>query len=135
MTRILVLVLLTAVAIGVAYALQRRRPEPPSAPSYRAPRQVDRNDFEVDPNKTMVVVFTSATCNSCAGVWKTVSAVDHPRVGVQHVEIQTNPGLHERYKIDGVPTTMIVDPDGVVRGSFFGPFPAEKLDAALVAET
>ncbi len=131
MTRIIVLVVLSLAAIGVALLLQRRRPEAPSAPSYRAPRQVDRDDFDVPAELTLVVVFTSATCQSCAGVWDTVTSIERSRTGAQRVEIQTTPDLHRRYRIDGVPTTLVVDSQGIVTHSFFGPFPAAELEAAL----
>ncbi len=131
MIRIVVLIVLSLAAIGVALLLQRRRPEAPSAPSYRAPRQIDRNDFDVPAELRMIVVFTSATCQSCSGVWDTVTSIERARTGAQRVEIQTTPDLHRRYRIDGVPTTLVVDPEGVVTHTFFGPFPAADLEAAL----
>jgi hypothetical protein len=131
MTRFVVLIVLTALAVGIAVVLQRRRPEPPSVPSYRAPRQLDRDDFEVPAELVLVAVFTSATCTSCAGVWQTVSGLARRGVGVQRIEVQTSADLHRRYRIDGVPTTLVVAPDGVVAASFFGPVEADVIDAAI----
>ncbi|MGH1505096.1 MAG: TlpA family protein disulfide reductase [Acidimicrobiales bacterium] len=134
MDRVLILVVLGVMAVGVSLALQRRRPEPPSAPSYRAPRQLDRDDFAEPETPLLVAVFTSATCNSCASAWSTVGEVADGLAGVvmQRIEIQDDPrGLHERYKIDGVPSTLVADAEGVVHESFFGPFEAEKLATAL----
>ncbi len=131
MTRVIVLVLLTVVAIGIALVLQRRRPDAPSAPSYRAPRQVDRDDFEVPAELDLIVVFTSTTCDSCPMAWNTVNSIERSGTGAQRVHVQEKPELHKRYKIDGVPTTLVVGTDGVVKASFFGPVDADRITEAL----
>ncbi len=133
MERLLVLVILTVIAVGISLMLQRRRPEAPTAPSYRAPGQVDRADFVSEGADRLVVVFTSATCEGCITVWKVVSSMGSTdiaasaNIAVQKVEIEETPNLHRRYKIDGVPTTLVIDRDGVVQKSYFGPIPAEVL--------
>jgi hypothetical protein len=131
MTRLLILVALTAIAVGAAALLRRRRPEPPSAPSYRAPTQLDRDDFASPDVPILLVVFASTTCDSCKGVWDLVSTVDRPDTVVEQVLVETDPGRHRRYRIDGVPTTLVVDPHGVVQHSFFGPVTPEELHHAL----
>lgn len=133
MERLVVLLVLTALAVAAAALLQRRRPEAPTAPSYRAPSQVDRADFGGADSRQLVVVFTSATCNSCAAVWESVRPLQSDTISVQEIEIQSNPELHKRYKIDGVPTTLVIDDEGVVGTSFFGPIDSEALQAALGA--
>lgn len=127
MTRLVVLLVLTALAIGVSLALQRRRPEAPSAPSYRAPTQVDRSDFAHADVARLVVVFTSATCDSCAAAWEIVSKLGTTAVATQELEVQASAALHKRYKIDGVPTTLVVDDQGVVEHSYFGPLDVDQL--------
>jgi hypothetical protein len=52
-------------------------------------------------------------------------------VAVQEVEVGVDADLHGRYSIDAVPTTIIADADGVVRGSFLGPVSATHLWARL----
>lgn len=131
MTRLLVLIALTVVAVGVAYLLQRRRPDAPSAPSYRAPTQLDRSDFDRPDQPILVVVFTSSTCESCRGVWELVGSLGRPDTVVQRIEVEDDPALHKRYRIDGVPTTLVVDPLGVVQQPFFGPVSPEELRQAL----
>ena len=130
-TQLVLLVGLSGLAITVAFALQKRRPEPPTAPSYRAPGQVDRNDFDRPTVDKLVVVFSSSTCSGCVTVWEQVSVLASDQIAVQNVEVAANPGLHKRYKIDGVPTTLVVGADGAVSQSFFGPMPAEELKQAL----
>lgn len=133
--RLIALVVLTAVAVGVALLLQRRRPDPPSAPSYRAPAQLDRDDFVNPSAATLVALFASTTCNTCPTAWEAVLAAAAERDGntlaVQRIDVQDDPTLHERYRIDGVPTTLVVDAEGVVTQAFFGPITATDVTAAL----
>ncbi len=128
---------LTAIAIGVALLLQRRRPDPPSAPSYRAPTQVDRADFDGSGDEPLIVVFTSATCSSCAVAVESATKVAASEkakaagVRVQELEVNRDAKLHARYRIDGVPSTLVVDAEGVVHKTFFGPTEPTELEAVL----
>lgn len=133
--RLIALVVLTALAVGVALLLQRRRPDPPSAPSYRAPAQLDRDDFASPSAATLVALFASTTCNTCPTAWEAVLGAaaerDDDGLAVQRIDVQDDPTLHERYRIDGVPTTLIVDAEGVVVQAFFGPVTTADVTAAL----
>lgn len=131
MSRLIVLMALTALAVGVAVVLQRRRPEPPSAPSYRAPTQLDRAEFAEPETPILIVVFASSTCDGCRGVWQLIGSVDRPDTVVERILVEDDPRRHTRYRIDGVPTTLVVDPHGVVQKAFFGPIDAEELRLAL----
>ncbi len=133
MTRLIVLIVLTLIAVGVAFALQRRRPDPPSAPSYKAPTQVDRSDFVGSDVGTLIAVFTSATCASCAVALETARSVAAAREGlvVQDIEVNRDSRLHQRYTIDGVPTTLVVDDEGIVVASFFVPTDVPELAETL----
>lgn len=134
MWRLMVLVSLSALAAAVALLLQRRRPDAPSAPSYHVPTQLDRSDFEEADTPVLVACFTSRTCNSCAATWQAVLAGvgDTPAIVVQNIELQDDPlRLHERYKIDGVPTTLVAGPQGIVHASFFGQMTPQAISAAI----
>ncbi|MEL7157063.1 MAG: thioredoxin domain-containing protein [Actinomycetota bacterium] len=130
MTRLIILIVLTAAAVGIALVLQRRRPDPPSAPSYRAPSQLDRNDFADPTAPILLVVFASTACNTCPSTWATVQEVAARYADLmahQRIDVEVDPDLHQRYRIDGVPTTIIADPEGVVQNAFFGPIGADQL--------
>ncbi len=129
--QIILLIGLSGVAVVVALLLQRRRPEPPTAPSYRAPGQVDRDDFASPNSDQLVVVFTSSSCAGCASVWDQVAGFASESIAVQNVEVSIDSSLHKRYKIDGVPTTLVVGHDGVVSDSYFGPIPDGELERAM----
>ena len=75
-------------------------------------------------------MFSSATCGVCQLVVAKSKALASRQVAVQEVEYGTDQSLHDRYGVDAVPTTIIVDQLGVVRRSFVGPVSATDLWAA-----
>lgn len=131
MVRLIVLVILAALAVGLALLIQRRRPDPPSAPSYRAPVQLDRDDFDGPAKPFLLVVFASIACNTCPEVWAAVEPLASARWAVQRIDVEHSGALHERYRIDGVPTTVLAGPEGVVTATFFGPLDNGRLHEAI----
>jgi len=132
--RLVLALVLVAVAVVVAVLVQRRRPAPPSGPTWHVPVQLDRADFDRPTAPWLVVVFTSATCQTCAGVWERAHPLDagpDGPVAVQQVEVGAEPELHRRYGIDAVPLTLIADDRGVVVRHFIGPVTATDLWAAV----
>ncbi len=81
----------------------------------------------------LAVVFASTTCNTCPEVWAAVEQLASPELVVQRVDVQDGAELHQRYKIDGVPTTILANHQGVVAKAFFGPVDEAELDEALHA--
>jgi hypothetical protein len=133
MDRLLVAGILIAVAALAALVLRRRRPEPPTQARWEAPAQLDRSDFDGADQPWLVVVFTSATCDSCVQATAKASVLRSPQVAYQEVSYQTDKTLHERYAVDVVPMTLLADRDGVVRTSFIGAAHAADLWAAVAA--
>ncbi|MEX2293801.1 MAG: hypothetical protein WD691_08460 [Acidimicrobiales bacterium] len=132
MERVVVAVVLALVAVGVAAVIQRRqRPDAPAGRTYAVPLQVDRADFESPEVPWLVAVFTSATCTVCAGVWERARPLESAQVAVVEIEYSTARGVHDRYGIDAVPTSLVIDPDGVVMASWVGPVTATDLWAAV----
>jgi hypothetical protein len=58
-------------------------------------------------------------------------ALASPAVAVVEVEAAAHVALHERYRIEAVPITVVADRAGVVRASFIGPATATDLWAAV----
>lgn len=134
MERLVVALVLVAVAVVVAVVLQRRKPAPPTATQWNVPVQLDRRDFLRPDAEWLVAVFTSATCDTCAGVWTKAQHVDSGGDGpvvVQQIEVGADPELHRRYGIDAVPLVLVADADGVVVRHFLGPVSAADLWAAI----
>ena len=123
-----VLVIIAGVA---AFIMQRRRSDAPTQSLWMVPTQLDRNDFVYPEVDWLVVTFTSATCDTCAGVKAKVAILESAAVAVQDVDAVADKSLHERYGIDAVPTLVIVDHEGVVRASFIGPMTATDLWATM----
>lgn len=122
---------LSLLAIGAAYLLQRRRSDPPSSPSYRAIAEVDRSEFVQPEARLLVAMFGSTTCNTCPQVWETISKIDQSDIARERIDVQTDAERHKRYRIDGVPTTIVANHDGTVRKTMFGPITFAELDALL----
>lgn len=133
MDRLLLVLALAVAAVAVAALVQRRRPDPPTAAlrEYSAPSQLDRADFDHPERPWLVAVFTSASCGTCATVTGAAAALASDQVAVQDVEVGERGDLHERYRVEAVPITVIADADGVVVRSFMGPVSATHLWAAV----
>lgn len=131
MERLVVVAAVALVAVVVAVVVQRRQPSAPVRTGFNVPGQVHRADFARPDAEWLVAVFTSSTCATCAGVWEKARALDSDAVATQEVEVGAARELHDRYGIDGVPTTVVADAHGVVRASFLGPVTATDLWAAL----
>lgn len=130
--RLVVAIVIVAVVAVVAALVRRRRvPDAPTQRRYEAPTQVDRADFGRPDAPWLVAVFTSATCAACASVAAKAAVLECADVAVQEVEFGADRALHERYGIDAVPTTVIVDARGVVVTAFLGPVTATDLWAAV----
>ncbi len=131
MERVLITVALVAVAVVIAVVLQRRKPDAPTQASWTVPAQLDRRDFLRPDAEWLVATFTSATCQTCAGVKEKVALLESPVVATQDLEAVEDKALHDRYGIDAVPTLVIADRHGVVTASFVGPVTAADLWATV----
>jgi hypothetical protein len=131
MERVVVALVLVALAVVVALVLDRRRPDAPTQPTWAVPRQLDRADFAGTAAPWLVAVFTSSTCDSCRGTFAKATVLGCDDVVVEEVEVTARKDLHDRYGIDAVPTLVVADAEGVVRASFVGPPTATDLWAAV----
>lgn len=132
MERLVIVAVVAVVAVVIALVVQRRQPAAtPVRTGYNVPGQLHRPDFTRPDAEWLVAVFSSATCDTCAGVWDKVQVLESDAVAVQELEVTAHQVLHDRYRIDGVPTTVVADAEGVVRASFLGPATATDLWAAL----
>ena len=131
MTQVGLVVIAMLVAVGVSLVLRRRKADAPTQGGYQIPTQLDRGDFVSPETPWLVAIFTSATCDACADVANKAMVLDSDDVAVQRIDYIDDPALHKRYKIDAVPTLVIVDHRGVVQKSFLGPMKAQDLWAAV----
>jgi hypothetical protein len=130
-TQVGLVVIAMLVAVGVSLVLRRRKADAPTQGGYQIPTQLDRGDFVSPETPWLVAIFTSATCDACADVANKAMVLASDDVAVQRIDYIDDPALHKRYKIDAVPTLVIVDHRGVVQKSFLGPMKAQDLWAAV----
>ena len=133
MDRVLLVLGALAIAGGFAAALGRRTAAP-SSNTHHVPSVLDRRDFVRPDAPWLVAVFTSSTCDTCAGVWERADLLTSDEVATQRIDYQDDKKLHERYNIDGVPTLVVADADGTVKRAFLGPVTATDLWAAVADE-
>jgi len=132
MDRLLIAAGLVVVAVVVAFVLRRRQTtDVPSQPGWRVPAQLDRNDFARPDAPWLVTVFSSATCSTCAAVVEKARVLASDTVAVDEVELVARRDVHNRYRVEAVPMTLIADAEGVVLASFLGPVTATDLWAAV----
>jgi hypothetical protein len=130
--RVGLVVVIAVVAVVVAVVVQRRqRPPAPTPTGFNVPDRLDRADFARPDAPWLVAVFTSATCGTCAGVWEKVQVLASDEVAAEEVEAGARTGVHQKYRIDGVPATVVADGAGVVQASFLGPVTATDLWATV----
>lgn len=132
MSRLILTVVILAVAAGVAFALRRRQPEAPTQPrAWPVPVQLDRADFARPDAPFLVAVFTSATCDNCARVVAKSRVLEAPDVAYDEISYQSDKARHERYGVEAVPMVLVADADGVVHKSFVGEVSAIDLWGAV----
>lgn len=131
MERLLVAGVLLVGAVAMALVLRRRGSNEPVRTSWAVPTWVDRADFASAATPWLVVVFTSATCRSCRDTVDKARPLESDDVAVREVEVAARPDLHQRYGIEAVPTVVIADAEGAVRGSIIGPPTAAELWARV----
>lgn len=131
--RIILPVAVGVAALAAAALASRRRSDAPTAGNWNVPAQIDRADFPSRDSPWLVIVFSSATCNVCSDVLAKAEVLRSETVAVVDVEYGSAPVIHERYRIDAVPMTLVVDSRGVVAASVVGPVTAQDL-WAMVAD-
>lgn len=132
MLQVVLVIVLGAAAVAVAAFLRRRGvDDPEQGASWKAPAQLDRNDFDRAEAPWLVAVFSSTTCLACEGTWEKAQILECADVAVARLDAVAERDLHRRYGIDAVPLVVVADADGVVQRSFVGPPTATDLWAAV----
>lgn len=132
MTRLIIAVAIVAFAVVAARVVRRRRVvDPPTQRRYAVPEQLDRADFPRPDAPWLVAIFTSDTCDKCADVASKATVLASDEVAVTTVDFVQDRALHDRYRIDAVPTLVIADHAGVTQRGFLGPMTATDLWAAV----
>lgn len=118
---------------ALAIYFQRRKSTEIVVSNFEAPVKIDRDDFKECSAEYLVVVFSSQTCKSCQNVIEKAKVLQSSSVDVQNLDYTESGGkaLHLKYEIEAVPTTLIVDSNGVVQESYIGPVTATDLWAGL----
>lgn len=131
MIRFVIVGVVVVIALLANLWQRKRQVDAPTQGASEVPSQIDRSDFVRPEAPWIVLAFTSATCQTCSDIERKVRVLETNSVAIQILEYTAEPELHERYKIDAVPTVLMADANGVVRANFLGPVSATDLWAAL----
>lgn len=131
---ILAAVVVIATVVGALLA-QRRRPRVDvgqlAGPTFGVPGQVDRADFARPDAPLLAVLFSAASCASCADAAQKVRVLASDAVSVDVVDSEQDRVRFTRYEIDSVPTVVVCDGAGVVVRHHVGPISATDLWAMV----
>ena len=120
MTRLLIAV---AIAGGVSLvAALFRRGNASQVVSVRRnalPTRVPATEVGLDSGPA-IIVFTESTCDSCQTAVRLVRGPAGAGMPVADIEYSAEPGLHKKFAIDTVPTTLVVDNEGNVLAGWTG---------------
>ncbi len=131
MTRLLIAV---AIAGGVSLvAALFRRSNASQVVSVRRnalPTRVPATEVGLDPGPA-IIVFTESTCDSCQTAVRLVRGPAGAGMPVADIEYAAEPGLHKKFAIDTVPTTLVVDNEGNVLAGWTGRVDLGEFTTAL----
>ncbi len=140
MAQVFIAVIIVAIVSAIALvARHRRRADAPTQKSWTVPEQIDPHDIfgedsadvTHDVAEWAIVVFTSATCHVCADVAAKARALESRRVLVREFEYTNDRAMHDKYRIEAVPTLLMCSRAGIVEHSILGPVTATDLWAAV----
>ena len=131
MIRFVIVGVVVVIALLANLWQRKRQVDAPTQGSSEVPSQIDRADFARPDAPWIVLAFTSATCQTCSDIERKVRVLETNSVAIQILEYTAERELHERYKVDAVPTVLMADANGVVQANFLGPVSATDLWAAL----
>ena len=131
MIRFVIVGVVVVIALLANLWQRKRQVDAPTQGASEVPSQIDRADFARPDAPWIVLAFTSATCQTCSDIERKVRVLETSSVAIQILEFTAERELHERYKIDAVPTVLMADANGVVQANFLGPVSATDLWAAL----
>ena len=131
MIRFVIVGVVVVIALLANLWQRKRQVDAPTQGATEVPSQIDRSDFVRPDAPWVVLAFTSATCQTCSDIERKVRVLETNSVAIQILEYTAQRELHERYKVDAVPTVLMADANGVVQANFLGPVSATDLWAAL----
>ncbi len=131
MIRFVIVGVVVVIALLANLWQRKRQVDAPTQGATEVPSQIDRSDFLRPDTPGVVLAFTSATCQTCSDIERKVRVLETNSVAIHILEYTAQRELHERYKIDAVPTVLMADAKGVVQANFLGPVSATDLWAAL----
>lgn len=96
--------------------------------AYGMPSSVDPADFGGLDSTVSIVLFTHADCRACSAARRICNSLSVPVVELDGRDSQE---VLDRYGVDGVPTTLLVDAGGTVLAGWVGPLNPRQVEEAI----
>lgn len=96
--------------------------------AYGMPTSVDPADLGGLDSPVSIILFTHADCRACGAARRICRSVSVP---VVEIDGYANQAILDRYGIDGVPTTLVVDARGTVLAGWVGPLNSRQVEDAV----
>lgn len=123
--------LLVAMAVVGAVAAVRildRKNRREIVAAYGMPASVDPSDFGGLGEPRTIILFTHEDCRACLAARRICQSQNVP-----FLEVNGSQAMLDRYGIDGVPTTLVVDEGGTVLAGWVGPLEPKRVRDAAAA--
>ncbi|WP_062786617.1 thioredoxin [Novosphingobium capsulatum] len=101
----------------------------------RNANEQDLDEIVMNSDKPVLVDFWAPWCAPCKALAPTLDEIAEEyaeEMEIVKVDIETNPGLAERFEVRGIPLLMIVK-DGAETARTFGTLSRSRLDAFVDA--
>lgn len=126
----LAVLLAATVALGVFLQWRQNRPQRHIRHEVVEPGRLGADSLG---DSATLLQFSTELCARCPGVHRTLSAIADGRDGVRHLDIDvTNrPDIAKHFHVLQMPTTLLLDRDGVVQTRFGGTPSRDVLELEL----
>lgn len=95
--------------------------------AYGMPTSVDPADFGGFEAPVSIILFTHADCRACSAARRICGSLSVP---VAEIDGHEDQAVLDRYGIDGVPTTLVVDAGAVLSG-WVGPLNPSQVEQVV----
>ena len=131
MIRLLIALCLGGAVSGAAFVMNRSRSTTSIAVRRNSlPTRVPGSEVGLGATAA-IVVFTEKSCHSCQDVVRLIRGPAGAGLPVADIEYGASPELHRKFDIDTVPTTVIVDEQGMVVAGWVGRIDLSEFTTAL----
>lgn len=116
---VVAVIALVTTVVSRRFAPPARQFVPPPS-TFGVPAQMSLEDISPQFRPWVLVLFTSQTCEGCLRARSLAQTIRSEGLEIKFIDSSEQPGLFEKYSIEGVPLFVLCDESGLVCGHMFG---------------